>query len=505
MLCEACGFRWLVVAVAVLLSLPDAELAAGSSRCPVLSWCRPKQLLAESLPSAPQGRLLRLRGGGVPKFFGWLSERYPLINHDVTSDVCMPAIDNLYLDMNGIIHPCTHGNSEELVDLTQDEMFLKIFAFLDELVHVVKPQKTLFLAIDGVAPRAKMNQQRARRFNAAKDLNDKLDKARKGGGHVPTDPFDSNCITPGTKFMADLSNCLHYYIRYKVGCDSTWKTPTIVLSGHEVPGEGEHKIMEYIRREKMQSNYPPNMRHCIYGNDADLIMLALASHEPHFVLLRQKESYQPPRRGRGPSTLNKAEAQEKEKSKGWQLLHVSILRDYLHLELQVLYAPMQEAGLTYDLERLIDDFVLLCYFVGNDFLPHLPALDIRTGGLDAMIRIYKRLLPGWGAYLTNSGDISLPRLGDFLAELGQIEEQMFLDRAAAAKRGDHKAVCVVRESDRQTECVCVRICMYIDIHIYNIYIYIYYMYKYVYIYIYIYEYIHICIYIYVCMYVYVYM
>ena len=94
--------------------------------------------------------------------------------------------------------------------------------------------------------------------------------------------------------------------------------------------------MEHIRREKMQPGYPPNLRHCIYGNDADLIMLALASHEPHFVLLRQKDFFQPPRRGRGQvTTLNKAEAQEKEKGKGWELLHVSVLRDYLHLELQV--------------------------------------------------------------------------------------------------------------------------------------------------------------------------
>lgn len=233
----------------------------------------------ESAREAPGAacQLLRLRGGGVPKFYMWLSERYPLINHDVTSDVSMPEIDNLYLDMNGIIHPCTHGNSEQLVDLTQSEMFLKIFAFLDELVHIVKPQKLLFLAIDGVAPRAKMNQQRTRRFKAAKDLRDKLDKAHTRGGHIPMQPFDSNCITPGTEFMADLSDCLHYYIRYKVGCDSTWKAPTVILSGHEVPGEGEHKIMEYIRREKMQPGYPPNMRHCIYGNDADLIMLALAS------------------------------------------------------------------------------------------------------------------------------------------------------------------------------------------------------------------------------------
>ena len=349
-----------LLALAVLVLLPDQTIedtvrcrsvsphmrmmkSVRESPCLLLSKSHCRHAAAIAAPWAcsrfheedvtSSAKLLRLRGGGVPKFYGWLSERYPLINHDVTSDVCMPTIDNLYLDMNGIIHPCTHGNSEELVDLTQNEMFLKIFAFLDQLVHLVRPQQILFLAVDGVAPRAKMNQQRARRFKAAKDLGQKMEKARESGSQVPAEPFDSNCITPGTQFMADLSECLHHYIRYKVGCDATWKAPSIILSGHEVPGEGEHKIMEYIRREKMQAGYPPNMRHCIYGNDADLIMLALASHEPHFVLLRQKEYYQPPRRGKG--TLNKAEAEEKEKSKGWQLMHVSVLRDYLHLEMQV--------------------------------------------------------------------------------------------------------------------------------------------------------------------------
>ena len=61
---------------------------------------------------------LGLRGGGIPKFYRWLSERYPLINQDVRSEIEMPEVDNLYLDMNGIIHPCTHGNSDELVTLT---------------------------------------------------------------------------------------------------------------------------------------------------------------------------------------------------------------------------------------------------------------------------------------------------------------------------------------------------------------------------------------------------
>lgn len=157
---------------------------------------------------------------GVPAFFRWLSKRYPKIAIDALSEDELeyfydeyqdqgkkgndtadpneinldgndeseatskdlvkfemqrrikennPSFDNLYLDMNGIIHPCTHppGRPEPT---TEAEMFNNIFEYLDKIMRIVKPQRLVYMAVDGVAPRAKMNQQRARRFKGALDI-----------------------------------------------------------------------------------------------------------------------------------------------------------------------------------------------------------------------------------------------------------------------------------------------------------------------------------------------
>lgn len=77
-------------------------------------------------------------------------------------------------------------------------MFIAIFNYIEHLFGKIKPQKLFFMAIDGVAPRAKMNQQRARRFRTALDVEKAREKAIRGGEEMPTEEaFDSNCITPG--------------------------------------------------------------------------------------------------------------------------------------------------------------------------------------------------------------------------------------------------------------------------------------------------------------------
>eukprot|EP00526_Cylindrotheca_closterium_P029229 CAMPEP_0113629414 /NCGR_PEP_ID=MMETSP0017_2-20120614/15268_1 /TAXON_ID=2856 /ORGANISM="Cylindrotheca closterium" /LENGTH=97 /DNA_ID=CAMNT_0000539809 /DNA_START=1 /DNA_END=290 /DNA_ORIENTATION=- /assembly_acc=CAM_ASM_000147 len=96
--------------------------------------------------------------------FRWLTDQYPNIIRDrleegLSQDV---EVDNFYLDMNGIIHPCTHGNAAEVIFLDETAMFKKIFLYVDRLYKMVQPKEVLYLAVDGVAPRAKMNQQRSR-------------------------------------------------------------------------------------------------------------------------------------------------------------------------------------------------------------------------------------------------------------------------------------------------------------------------------------------------------
>jgi 5'-3' exoribonuclease 1 len=80
-----------------------------------------------------------------------LSERYPLLNQPLTAVEAPPQFDNLYLDMNGIIHNCTHGNDPNL-KISEEEMILRIYAYLDKLIQIIKPQNLVFMAIDGTLP-----------------------------------------------------------------------------------------------------------------------------------------------------------------------------------------------------------------------------------------------------------------------------------------------------------------------------------------------------------------
>lgn len=351
---------------------------------------------------------------GIPKFFRYISERYPLTSQLIQENK-IPEFDNLYVDFNGIIHNCSHPNDGDAhFRLSEEQMFTSIFAYVDHLFGKIKPKKLFFMAIDGVAPRAKMNQQRSRRFRTAKEAREIREKAEQKGEKLPDQKaFDSNCITPGTEFMAKLSEQLRYFINKKISEDSNWRDITVVLSGHDVPGEGEHKVMEYIRLSRAQPDYDPNVRHCLYGLDADLIMLGLLSHDPHFCLLREEVKFGPASKSKGSKSLE---------SINFYLLHLTLMREYLDLEFHDIepVLPFQ-----YSVEHVIDDFILLAVFIGNDFLPNLPDLHIHENGLEKLFDVYKKALPSLDGYLNESGVINMKRLQVILDEMADWEREIF--------------------------------------------------------------------------------
>ena len=169
-------------------------------------------------------------------------------------------------------------------------------------------------------------------------------------------------------------------------------------------------------------------------------MLALATHEPFFRVLREDVFAQ-----EGSSTACRICGQEGHyaaqcpnptkkdieppkktgpvEKKPFLFLDVSILREYLEIELNIAQAPFP-----FDLEQAIDDWVLLIFFVGNDFLPHLPSLEIREGAIDMLLKIWKDELPRMGGYLTNHGVVELSRAQIILDGLAKRENEIFQRR-----------------------------------------------------------------------------
>ncbi len=160
----------------------------------------------------------------------------------------------------------------------------------------------------------------------------------------------------------------------------------------------------------------------------------MVTHEPFFLLLREKQST---RKQKKDAMLFSSE--------DFEILEISILRTMLEQHFRRMGMKMDEInarqianGLEptmprFDLDRVIDDFVFMCFFVGNDFLPCLPHLDIADGSLNLMMNIYRDMMPRLGGYLTNKADIHLSRLEVFIQEIGRREPLYFQQRAIDEK------------------------------------------------------------------------
>ena len=317
---------------------------------------------------------------GVPSYFKWIYD-----NHRATllSYKCPhKEVSSLYLDFNCLIHPAC----KERVGLNQKEMLQNVEKYFRAIVDFVKPTELIYVAVDGVVPVSKMEQQRKRRFRSASDKIF-LDSLKKKYD-MKCDKNDFNMISPGTTFMKKLDKMLH----------SLKFDTKVIISGSNVPGEGEHKIMEHIRSCE---NEGPIV---VYGLDADLIFLCLVNFKNQLILVRE-------------STFFGAKS-----GQGYLYVKIPELRLLLHNSL----APKEqhsELDTSPYVQKTMVDYAYMCFLHGNDFLPHIPSMLIREGALDIVIEAYKKIRSkSMFVNLVQKGSVNTVILMQLLCELHNVEE-----------------------------------------------------------------------------------
>lgn len=302
---------------------------------------------------------------GIPAFYKQLISNYKNITIALRQLLRNNQNIFLYIDFNAMIHPCmntvvTKYVNKETINrkVIEIEIFEEIKNELLKIVDKINPT-LLFIATDGVAPAAKMIQQRTRRY---KSVYDKKDKRKI---------FDSNSISPGTPFMNNLSTNLSMFIdqELKHKCK-------VIYSDHSQPGEGEHKIIKFIKYLQ-KDNFNKNIIHIVNSLDADLIMLTLQFHNENIYLLREKQKYE----------KNK-EIDSDEIDIRYLLLDINKVREFTWEQLNKDF----DFKNIINREKFIKDFIFLCFFIGNDFLPHFKFLNVYDKGIEEIFEQYKNAL-----------------------------------------------------------------------------------------------------------------
>jgi 5'-3' exonuclease len=311
---------------------------------------------------------------GVFHFYSWFRKQYSKDIYRVNKSICENnhSIDNLLIDMNGLFHTSTqkiykYGLYKQPQNIiiretkrTQLNVFSDICDTIENILITVNPNKRLILCVDGQAPLSKMYQQRKRRYKNAKDRTED-DKS-----------FDNNNLTPGTQFMDYLSKYLDWFIKSRISTNPLWQNLEIIYSPSSVPGEGEYKLLSYIRKYGRN-----NESYVIHGLDADLIMLSLLTHFPKFYILRD-DTY--------------------DRNNNFLLIDIGSVRTKLIDDMK--WDNTEEHK--FIPEWVINDFVFLCFMVGNDFLPNIPSLEIIEGGIEVILQVYNSVAKVHGHITRNT-------------------------------------------------------------------------------------------------------
>ena len=326
---------------------------------------------------------------GVPYCFGWLLKQKKVDIIKNSNDLKVNNINILYFDWNCLLHPqCFHvlHNNVELKDIDKLErkMFKRIIEYTNYVIRFVCPTTYVYFAIDGVAPLAKIKQQRQRRFGYANDYK----KAIYNKYNIPyNDSWSNVVITPGTDFMDRLHNKIIKYYKNeknrKEYCNTNSKLK-ILYSSYHMCGEGEHKILQDLKNRFGTTNTENIV---IYGLDADLIFLSMASKRNNIYLLREE------------NMINNKHKKEHADIINEQLMYVNMdttmecinltFRDGIKKHLN--YNNFNNININiHEIENIsfVDDYILICYLLGNDFLPHFPSINLRRHGMELIINKY---------------------------------------------------------------------------------------------------------------------
>ena len=341
---------------------------------------------------------------GIYNFYTWFRNNFSKDIYKVRKSISEInddnfKIDNLMIDCNGLFHMSAqkvfkYGNFKptykvEIKEnrLTQQQVYDDVCYSIENILLTVNPIKRIILCVDGPAPVSKQVQQRKRRFKAAVDR-EEGDKS-----------FDSNKLSPGTEFMDHLCKYIEWFIRKRLTENPIWQNIEVVYSPCNVPSEGEQKLMNYLRKYGKK-----NESYLIHGLDADLIMLSLLSHFPKFYVLRD-DTY--------------------DRNNNFLLLDIGSVRKQL---IEMMRWKPETEDYKFIEEWVINDFVFLCFILGNDFLPHIPSLEIVEGGIEVILNVCKTVGKTNGHMTRNTkGNIvfCVVALQKFFEIISESEKQLF--------------------------------------------------------------------------------
>lgn len=357
---------------------------------------------------------------GIPSYFAYIIKHHQTIikkQKDFTNN----RIHRLYMDCNSILYDVfnqyhKHQDSNESLEKIILE---KTKEKIDYYIKKLRPSDIIYIAFDGVAPFAKMEQQRNRRYKSW--FQNKLFSKNE------TNKFTSSIFTPGTHFMESLSKYMKTNFEKQ---ENKYFVNQIIVSTPNEYGEGEHKLYEHIRK-----NPHKNQNMCIYGLDADLIMLSLfhVQYSQNIYVFRE-----------APEFISILSEDKKE---------IYNPHDLWFLDIQKLGNSISsEMECSYPSPKRMYDYVFLCFFLGNDFLPHFPALNIRTNGMQRLLDTYRLCIGSYAEkYLVDieQNKINWKEVSKFIESLAKNEHVFILQEYSHRNKWINKKFAQTTDKEKE--------------------------------------------------------